>query len=82
MDSRAKAQRGLALLKEAILEIIDAYPGGVTNAEIADALEIRSDYGGAQKDYLSWSVLGLLLNEKVICRTGSGRAVRYFRARR
>ena len=78
MDPQAKAQQGLGLLKQAILETIEANPDGITNAEIADALGIRSDYAGGQKDYLPWSILGLLLNDKRIRRAGRGRGVRYF----
>ena len=66
---RDKARRAVALLQEAILELLAQRPG-LTNAEIADALDIHSDYQGAQKDYLSWSVLGLLVNERRIRREG------------
>jgi len=45
--------------------------GGLRNAEIAEILEIHSDYLGEQKDYLSWSVLGLLLNEGKVVRKGN-----------
>ncbi|MEJ5366542.1 MAG: hypothetical protein WHS86_15720 [Desulfosoma sp.] len=71
---RKQAQKALSLLKEAILALLAENPGGLTNAEIADMLDIRSDYKGSQKDYLSWSVLGLLLNEGKIHREGR----RYF----
>lgn len=77
MDPKTKAQQGLTLMKEAILEVVRANPAGITNAEIADALDIRSDYAGGQKDYLPWSILGLLLNEEKIQRSGRGRSVRY-----
>ena len=70
MGSKQKAQQGLALIKEAILESLQSHLMGLTNAEIADALDLRSDYLGGQKDYLPWSVLGLLLNDKQIRRSG------------
>lgn len=73
-DPRTQAHQGLNLLKSAIMAIIAQYDKGLTNAEIANFLDIRSDYQGAQKDYLSWSVLGLLLNEGKIIRKGR----RYF----
>jgi len=73
-DPRAQAQQGLMLLKEAILGVLAQKTDGLSNAEIADLLDIRSDYQGSQKDYLSWSVLGLLLNERRIVRRGR----RYF----
>jgi len=75
-DPRMRAQQGVALLKQAILDVLAQKPEGLTNAEIARLLDIRSDYRGAQKDYLSWSVLGLLLNEGKIVRKGR----RYFLA--
>ena len=75
-DPRKQAQEGLSLLKEAILILLAENPGGLTNAEIAGMLDIHSDYQGSQKDYLSWSVLGLLLNEGKIVRE----ARRYFLA--
>lgn len=70
MDSKQKAQQGVALIKEAILESLEGHPEGLTNAEIADLLDLRSDYLGRQKDFLPWSVLGLLLNKNQIRRSG------------
>ena len=58
-----RAQLGLALLKDAVLELARANPDGVTNADTASLLGLRSDNRGNQKDYLSYSVLGLLLRE-------------------
>jgi hypothetical protein len=60
----------LNLLKEAILITLENHPEGLTNAQIADLLDIRSDYKGGNKDFLSWSVLGLLLNAQRIERKG------------
>lgn len=77
MTPLEKAQQGLSLLKEAVLEILANHPEGLQNAQIADYLGLRSDYKGANKDYLSWSVLGLLLNNARIERKGR----RYTRAR-
>jgi uncharacterized protein len=65
-----KAQEGVNLLKQAILETLKTHPEGLRNADIANTLDIRSDYLGGNKDYLSWSILGLLLNEKAIERKG------------
>ena len=67
-DPRTHAQQGLAFLKEAICDLLAQSPDGLTTANIADLLDIRSDYKGSQKDYLSWSVLGLLLNEGKVIR--------------
>jgi hypothetical protein len=63
-----RAQLGLELLKTAILELTKANPEGITNSDAASLLGLRSDYRGKQKDYLSYSVLGLLLREGKIKR--------------
>jgi hypothetical protein len=70
MTPHEKAQQGLSLLREAILEVLGNHPEGLQNAQIADLLGLRSDYKGANKDYLSWSVLGLLLNNAQVERKG------------
>ena len=58
---KEKAQIGLQLLKSAILEFARANPNGITNADAASLLGLRSDYGGGSKDYLSYSLLGMLM---------------------
>jgi uncharacterized protein len=63
-----RAQLGLELLKSAILELARVNPEGITNSDAASLLGLRSDYRGKQKDYLSYSVLGLLLREGKIKR--------------
>lgn len=64
-----RAQLGLDLLKTSILELAKANPDGITNSDAASILGLRSDYQGKQTDYLSYSVLGLLLREGRIKRT-------------
>ena len=51
------------MLKDAITELINANADGITNSEAASVLGLRSDYRGRQKDYLSYSVLGLLMRD-------------------
>lgn len=58
-----RAQLGLALLKASILELAAADPLGILNSDAASILGLRSDYRGKQKDYLSYSVIGLLMRE-------------------
>jgi hypothetical protein len=60
---KEKAQLALALLKDAVLELAKANPDGVSNSDAASLLGLRSDYGGGSKDYLSYSVLGILMRE-------------------
>jgi hypothetical protein len=70
MDARHRAETGVYLIKEAILEVLRDHPAGMSNSEIASALNIHSRYGKKSEDFLSWSVLGLLLNEKRVRRNG------------
>lgn len=58
-----KAQIGLELIKSSILELARANPDGILNSDAAKALGLQSDYLGGSKDYLSWSVLGVLMRE-------------------
>ncbi len=68
-----RAQIGLQLLKTAIVDLAKANPVGITNSDAASMLGLRSDYRGQQKDYLSYSVLGLLLREGRIFREQDSR---------
>lgn len=61
--TKEKAQLGLALLKEAVLELAKANPKGISNSDAASLLGLRSDYGGGSKDYLSYSIIGLLMRD-------------------
>ena len=71
-----RAQLGLGLLKGAVEMLVRANPDGITNADAAKLLGLRSDYRGRQKDFLSYSILGLLLREKKIWRR-EGRSPRH-----
>lgn len=70
-----KAQLGLKLLKDAVFELVKANPRGISNSDAASILGLRSDYNGNQKDYLSYSILGLLLREKKVKREVNGNKV-------
>jgi hypothetical protein len=58
-----KAQLALCMLKEAVLEVAKANKAGVTNSDVTKALGLQSDYGGGSKDYLAWSIIGILMRE-------------------
>lgn len=63
MTAVEKSRQAVAMLKEAILETIRKHPDGIGNSDIARQLKLESDFEGSQKNYLSWSVIGLLVNE-------------------
>jgi len=63
-----KAQMGLELVKSAVMELAKANPDGIKNSDAAKYLGLQSDYGGGSKDYLSYSILGILMKEGKIKR--------------
>ena len=72
------AQEGLKQIEDAIVRLLDRNPQGLRNAQIADLLDLRSDFQGNSRNYLTYSVLGGLLakskvtKEHAIYRTQSG----------
>lgn len=68
-----KSQLGLTFLKDAIIEFINANPNGVKNSEVARYLDLHSDNNGRQKDYLPYSLLGILMRENKIYKGIDGR---------
>ena len=58
-----KAQLGLKLLKVSISLLSEENPDGITNSDCVHYLGLQSDNEGNQQDYLTYSVLGLLLKE-------------------
>lgn len=65
-----KATEGLRLLEDAIVELLARHPEGLTNSQISRELDIGSDYQGHHKGYLSWSIMGLLLNSNRVEKHG------------
>ncbi|MGH9338700.1 MAG: hypothetical protein ACRD1R_03705 [Acidobacteriota bacterium] len=70
MDARKKAQEGIALIKDAVLELLVQNKGGLRNFEIADALGLRSHQAGGMKDFLTYSTLGLLIADGKVIKQG------------
>ncbi len=61
-----KAQLGLELIKSSITALSEENPEGITNSDCAHYLGLQSDNDGSQQDYLTYSVLGLLLKDGVL----------------
>lgn len=70
-----KAQMGLAILSSAVLELAKANAEGIKNSDAAKYLGLQSDYGGGSKDYLSYSILGLLMKEGKVVRNSKKKHV-------
>ncbi len=68
--NREQAQQGLSLVKSAIINLLFVRKRGVTNSEIVRELGLESDQNGTHKNLLSWSVLGLLMREGRVKKSG------------
>ena len=68
--AHAIAQEGLRLIENAILRLLEANPQGLRNFEIAELLGLRSNSSGNQRNYLTYSVLGNLIDEGKIAKEG------------
>lgn len=62
-DLTVRSRWALEELEMCIEQLLRNSPGGLRNAEIADALGLRSSMNGNQKDYLTYSVLGILMQQ-------------------
>ncbi|MFY0712773.1 hypothetical protein J1D01_03785 [Seonamhaeicola sp. NFXS20] len=80
MNPKEKSIYAVSLLKEAILEVIKQHPEGIGNSDIARSLHLESDFEGSQKNYLSWSIIGLLVNEGKVKYKKIGSRKLYFTA--
>lgn len=65
-DEKKQAEVGLNLLKDAIFRLLSKSPDGLGNTAIARTLNLRSDREGKQQDYLTWSILSLLMKDGLI----------------
>jgi len=61
-----KAQLGLKLLKDSITSLSEENTEGITNSDCSHYLGLQSDNEGNQQDYLTYSVLGILLKEGIL----------------
>ena len=59
---------GLRQIEGAILSLLSRNSQGLRNSEIANALDLRSDVQGSQRNYLTYSVLGGLLAQNKVAR--------------
>ncbi len=78
MTPQQKAAAGLANIKDAIVDYLAQHPDGVQHSQIVSDLGLESDYEGKQKNYLSWSAIGLLLAERRVRYERRGSTKLYF----
>jgi hypothetical protein len=71
-----KAEVGLKMLKEAVLEWLDTYPMS-RNSDIAKGLDLCTSHEGASTNYLTYSILGELMKESKISKIKQGNSTYY-----
>ena len=79
MTPQQKAASGLALVKESILDYLAQHPDGVRLSNIVVDLGLESDYESKQRNFFSWSAIGILLSEGKIRYERRGKSKYYFK---
>jgi hypothetical protein len=67
---KQKAEEGLQLLQDAVIELLAQHPQGLKSSHIARELGLGSDYQGQHQGWLCWSIMGLLLNSRKVEKHG------------
>jgi DNA-binding IclR family transcriptional regulator len=76
MTTREKAQMGVALIKEAMLDYLRNHPEGCSHSQIAKALDLEMSYHGGNI-YPSQVILHQLVYSGQVQKTGERQAARY-----
>jgi hypothetical protein len=72
-----KAQQGLGLIEDSIIELLSHNTEGLTNAEIVEFLGLQSEHQGRQKNYLTFSILGNMMKDNKVLKCKQGNRVLY-----
>lgn len=63
-----RARTARAELEKAVLDYLSERPDGAINNQIARDLGLESAFAGQQKNYLSYSILGGLMDKGLVMR--------------
>lgn len=80
MNPRQKAQDGLCLIYEAITELLEACPEGLSHAQIAKKLDLEMSYSGG-KNFASQTILHQLVHKGTVQKIGERQHARFRLAR-
>ena len=61
-----RAQLGLQLIKDSIILLVENNSHGITNSDCSLYLGLQSENNGNQQNYLTYSILGELLKERIL----------------
>jgi hypothetical protein len=76
-----RVQMALKIIKDDVVAMAELNPQGITNAEVTNKLGLQSTHAGGHRNYLSHSILGVLMLEDRIVKVRTGSDARYFSPR-
>jgi hypothetical protein len=79
MTAQQKSAASLTLIKESILDYLAQHPNGVRHMILVRDLGLESEYEGKHPNYLSYSVIGILLREGKVRYERRGKWPYYFK---
>lgn len=62
MDAIAKGKHAWVDLCEAVFEMVEAHPGGITASEIGNVMGFQNAFRGAHNGGVPWTALGHLMH--------------------
>jgi len=77
MTPRVKAQQGLGLIYEAMLDLLRQHPDGLSHVNIARTLDIEMGYRGGHQNYASRTMLDQLAQAGKVEQIGENRNAIY-----
>lgn len=76
-ELRQMAIAGNKQIENAIIELLKNHPYGLSNQDIVEKLSLTSSHEGGQKNYLTYSILGNLMEAGLVFKDKSGTRPKY-----
>lgn len=77
IDLYEESQKGLTLIERAIEKLLMIESEGLSNSEIAHSLGLESNHQGKQINYLTYSVLGIMMEKGFVKKIKNGNKTLY-----
>ena len=76
-----RVQMAFTIIKDEVVALAELNPDGITNAQVTNKLGLQSTHDGQHRNYLSHSILGVLMLEERLIKVGTASQARYFSPR-
>jgi len=77
IDLYEESQKGLTLIEKAMEKLLMIESEGLSNSEIAHSLGLESSHQGKQINYLTYSVLGIMMERGSVKKIKNGNKTLY-----